>query len=114
MISAAVKGHDSQYGYLTPSLNKKKEDLLVSYLELSLNTSFPRPQSIQIRFVTIRLYPYEQPKYHPYNVSNIKLYTFLYHFAQLDPQNSDTRWGILHSLRKNLPIKPSIGLFKIS
>ena len=39
----SCKGHESQYGYFTPSLNKKKEDLLVSYLELSLNPSFLRP-----------------------------------------------------------------------
>ena len=45
-LSAAAKGHDSQYGYLTPSLNKKKEDLLVSYLELFSNPSFIRPESI--------------------------------------------------------------------
>ena len=56
-LSAAAKGHDSRYGYLILSLNKKKEDLLVSYLELSLNPSFPRPQSIQIKFVATRLSP---------------------------------------------------------
>ena len=106
-LSAAAKGHDLWYGYLIPSINRRKEDLLVSYLELSLNLSFPRPQSIQIRFVATRFYPYGQPKYHPYNVSNIDLYTFFKHSAQLDPQISDTRWDYFSFTEA----KPSIETF---
>lgn len=76
-----LQRHDSQYGIYYLSLNKRGGFTCI----LS--------GAIFIRFVVTRLCPYELPKYHPYNVSNIDLYTFLKHFAQLGLQISDTRWG---------------------